>query len=240
VYTLENNTSLAGRIVIAGPTGRREIPMAGRVAGAAMSPDGSQVALAAYLPDNARGVISVVDVVSGDVSVVYDRPGTLGAPAWSPDGERLVFHALSGEQNQLFVYRLGESEASQLTDIPSGAFSPDWSPDGDLIAFSSVTETGNPQIFTVPAEGGASSQLTSTQIFKAEPRWSGDGSRIAYVGTILVPTASRLPVRLHNVAVYTSARDGSDEAPFTDLTLDAWLLGWCKAGPWLAQEWTEQ
>ena len=92
----------------------------------------------------------------------------------------------------------------------------------------------------MPASGGDATQLTSTQSFKAEPRWSEDGSRIAYVGTILVPTASRLPSRLHNVAVYTSASDGTDEAPFTDLTLDAWLLGWCKAGPWLRQGWTEQ
>jgi Tol biopolymer transport system component len=184
--------------------------------------------------------VSVLDVASEEITAVYNRAGTIGSPGWAPDSERIVFHAMTDQDNQLFVHTLGESDAVQITSAAKGAFSPDWSPGGDLIAFSSVTESGNPQIFTVPASGGGATQLTSTQAFKAEPRWSEDGSQIAYVGTILVPTVSRLTSRLHNVAVYTSASDGSDEVPFTDLTLDAWLLGWCKAGPWLGQGWTEQ
>jgi Tol biopolymer transport system component len=185
-------------------------------------------------------VLSLLDVSSGEVTSPYNRTGTIGAPRWSPDGTRIVFHALTEQDNQLFVYTLGGRDAEQVTRAPGGAFNPDWSPDGGVLAFMSLTESGNPQIFTAPATGGDATQLTSTQAFKAEPRWSADGSRIAYVGTVLVPTASRLPARLHNVAVYTSARDGSDEVPFTDLTLDAWLLGWCKAGPWMGQGWTEQ
>jgi Tol biopolymer transport system component len=239
-YLLENGVTLESRVVIADGSGRREVPMRGDVMGVSLSPDGEKVAITAYLPDNARGVVSVLDVASGEVTAVYNRPGTVGAPAWAPDSERIVFHALTERDNQLFVYKLGESDAVQITSAAKGAFSPDWSPSGDLIAFSSVTESGNPQIFTVPASGGDATQLTSTQAFKAEPRWSANGSRIAYVGTVLVPTASRLPSRLHNVAVYTSASDGTDEVPFTDLTLDAWLLGWCTAGPWLGQGWTEQ
>jgi len=241
VWLLENGLTLESRVVIADGSGRREVPMRGDVVGVSLSPDGEKVAITAYLPDNARSVVSVLDVASEDVTAVYNRAGTIGSPAWAPDSERIVFHAMTDQDNQLFVYKLGDSDAEQLTNTPMGAFSPDWSPDGGLIAFSSVTETGNPQIFTVPPSGGEPVQLTSTQAFKAEPRWSEDGSRIAYVGTVLVPLASRLPVlRLHNVAVFTSARDGTDEVPFTDLALDAWLLGWCNAGPWLGQGWTEQ
>jgi dipeptidyl aminopeptidase/acylaminoacyl peptidase len=240
VYVMENNTSLEGRIVIAGAAGRSEFDISGEVTGASISPDGSKVAVSSYLSENARGVLSIVDVQTGDVSVAYDLAGTLGTPGWSPDGDRLVFHALSGDYNQLFVYTLTGGDAVQLTDLSGGAFSPDWSPDGKLIAFSSVTGDGNPQIFTMPALGGAASQLTGTQIFKAEPRWSPDGSQIAYVGTILVPTVSRSAALVHNVAVYTSASDGSDEVPFTDLALDAWLFAWCESGPWLGQGWTEQ
>jgi TolB protein len=237
VYALENNVSLESRLLTSDGT---EFQVTGQLAGVAMSPDASLIAVSTYLPDNARGVLSLVDLDNGESSVIYNVAATIGPPAWSPGGESLVFHAQAGQNNQLFVLDIDSGEVRQLTDVAAGAFNPDWSPDGQVIAFSSVTENGNPQIFTTPASGGAVAQLTSTQTFKAEPRWSGDGSRIAYVGTILVPTASRLPARLHNVAVYTSARDGSDEVPFTDLTLDAWLLRWCRAGPWLSDGWTEQ
>jgi hypothetical protein len=44
----------------------------------------------------------------------------------------------------------------------------------------------------------------------------------------------------HNVGVFTSSADGGNEALFTDYAIDAWLLGWCTAGPWMARGWTEQ
>jgi Tol biopolymer transport system component len=241
-YLLENGVTLESRVVIADASGRREIPFPGSALGAALSPDGESVAVTSYLPDNARSVLSVLDVASGKIASVYNRAGTIGPPAWSPDSQKIVFHALTDQDNQLFVYTLGESDAEQVTTSPMGAFSPDWSRDGSLIAFSSVPDSGGAQIFTVPAAGGDATQLTSTQAFKANPRWSPDGSSLAYVGTRSVPTVSRLPMLSlhHNVGVFTSAADGGNEALFTDYAIDAWLLGWCKAGPWLGQGWTEQ
>jgi Tol biopolymer transport system component len=137
-----------------------------------------------------------------------------------------------------------------VSNIAAGAFSPDWSPSGDTLIFSSYTADGNPQLFTMPVAGGEPTQLTSTQVFKAFPRWAPDGSAIAYVGTILVPAAARIDgaseqsraallSRLHNVGVYTAAADGTHETLITDLVQDAWLLGWCTAGPWLASGWTQ-
>jgi Tol biopolymer transport system component len=171
----------------------------------------------------------------------------------------VAFDASADRNNQLFVFRIGERSATQVGSVPSGAFSPDWSPVGDLLIFSSYTADGNPQLFTMPAGGGESTQLTTTQVFKAFPRWSRDASTVAYVGTILVPTAAEyepgslaalagsglgrgftVDARLHNVGVYTSAADGSNETLVTDLTQDAWLLGWCAAGPWITSGWTQQ
>jgi len=241
-YLLENGVTLESRVVIGDASGKRDVPLRGDVLGVAISPNGEKVAIAAYLPDNARGVLSLLDVKSEEVTPVYNRSGTIGPPAWSPDSEKIVFHAMTDQDNQLFVYTLGANDAEQLTNTPDGAFNPDWSPNGSVIAYSSVTETGSSQIFTVPATGGDGVQLTTTQPFKANPLWSPDGSSLGYVGTRTVPTASRLPMLSlrHNVGVFTSSADGGNEALFTDYAIDAWLLGWCKAGPWLGQGRTEQ
>ncbi len=49
------------------------------------------------------------------------------------------------------------------------------SPDGSAIAF-----TYHGDIFTVPTQGGAASQLTSNPAFDSYPVWSPDGSKIAF------------------------------------------------------------
>jgi dipeptidyl aminopeptidase/acylaminoacyl peptidase len=240
VYVMQDNVSMDTWLAVVVDGQRKEFRPGGEVVGAALSPDASQVALTAYIPDAASGRLSLLDVETGEVTDAVTRPGTIGYPRWAPDGKQIVYDATFERGNQLFVYTLGETEPRQLTNIAQNAFGPDWSPEGDVVVFSSFTAEGNPQLFTVPAAGGEATQLTSTQTFKANPRWSADGSLIAYVGTILVPTVSRLPSRLHNVAVFTSGPDGSNETPFTDIALDAWLLGWCTAGPWLQEGWVRQ
>jgi len=60
---------------------------------------------------------------------------------------------------------------------------------------------------------------------------------IAYAGTFFVPSISRRPVAMHDLAVYTPKPDGSDERAVTDPVSDSRLDGWCLSGNWLAEDW---
>jgi Tol biopolymer transport system component len=192
-YLLQNGMTQDNTVIVDGGGGRREVPLRGSVVGAALSPDGGRVAITTHLPENGRSVLSLLDVESEETTAVYNQAGSIGPPAWSPDGEKTVFQAPVDGVNQLFVYTLGASGVQQLTNTSQGAFGPAWSPGGSVIAFSSQVEGGGAQLFTVPATGGDITQLSYTSTYKGNPRWSPDGSALAYVGTLVSPAASLLP-----------------------------------------------
>jgi Tol biopolymer transport system component len=86
-------------------------------------------------------------------------------PMWSPDGTRLAFVRAGSCANPcraIWVMNADGTGASALTPFTSGVqdSGPTWSPNGDTIAFASTRSGGVKHIFSVPASGGAVTQLT--------------------------------------------------------------------------------
>ena len=78
------------------------------------------------------GVVRVLDASGSTVSSIA-IPGSFAfGPAWSPDGEWLVFSAdSSGFRADLFVSRPDGSELYQVTRTPDNEITVDWGPDPD-------------------------------------------------------------------------------------------------------------
>ena len=70
-------------------------------------------------------------------------------------------------------------DAWQLTADPAYDAAPSWSPDGSQIAFTSW-RSGNPDLWMIPAEGGAATQITTDPAPDAGPSWSPDGSMFVF------------------------------------------------------------
>jgi dipeptidyl aminopeptidase/acylaminoacyl peptidase len=215
------------------------VSLAGDAFGLAWAPDGSRLAITTFTPTERRNRLELLDPDSGTLTTAAEGNGPIGAPRWSPDGTKVVYDATNEASNELFVYTLDEPSAVLLETEPSPVFAPDWAPDGNSIVFGAPSKTNISQLFSVAPDGTNVQQVTSSQISKGVPRWSPDGSLVAFAGTVLVPIASRVPARLHNLAVYIMNPDGSGEQQLTDLQQDAWLLGWCRSGPWLDDGWEE-
>lgn len=96
-------------------------------------------------------------------------------PAWSPDGEWVIYVSDEGGSMDIWKKPLSGGQAVQLTRGPANEIEPAWSPDGDKIAYHSDGE--RPGIMIIPADGGSTFQLTD---FGGSPAWSPDSRRIAF------------------------------------------------------------
>ena len=99
-------------------------------------------------------------------------------PVWSPDGERLAFYRVLGQQVDIFVMNADGSGQTNITNHPAGDAFPTWSPDGQQIAFSS-SRTGEYRIHVMNA-GGSNVRQLSNQRLSLRSAWSADGTKIAY------------------------------------------------------------
>ena len=145
----------------------------------AWSPDGRRIAYVSF--ENRRSEIYVQDLRSGARKRASARPGVNGAPAWSPDGRKLAV-SLSRQDGNLDIYTL-DLDSQMLTRLTSGAAidtEPAWSLDGQQIYYTSDS-TGGPQVYRVPALGGASQRVTFEGSYNARPRMSPDGKQLAVV-----------------------------------------------------------
>jgi Tol biopolymer transport system component len=167
------------------PDGRRIVFARGRddeEADDGISADGAGTA--PTRSDYQRSDIYVLDVVvGGDATRLTFDPGIDTTPAWSPDGETIVFTSDRGavRAQQLYVMRPDGSGQRKLTDDPVSYHNerrPAWSPDGSTIAF--VTEgrhppLGNSDIYLVDADGSDVRRFTFFEGHDDWPAWSADG-----------------------------------------------------------------
>lgn len=146
--------------------------------------DGDEIACGGILADGTlfadRVVLRVVDQPIAPVTQLTSV-GQNHGPTWSPDGNSIAFVSdrVGGSSIWSMNIAAGEASALQLTSGGAGFISerlPDWSPDGTTIAFSRDGE-----ILTVPAAGGAETQLTTgSPGVNNNPSWSPDGTQIVF------------------------------------------------------------
>ena len=145
----------------------------------AWSPDSRQLAYVSF--EGNRSSIFVQTLRTGNRFRVSSKPGINGAPAFSPDGRKLVV-TLGGVDGNLDIFVLDVTSRStrRLTTHRAIDTEGSWSPDGRFIYFTS-DRSGGPQIYRVGADGGTPERITFEGSYNARPRLSPDGSRLAMV-----------------------------------------------------------
>jgi hypothetical protein len=102
------------------------------------------------------------------------------APAWTADGESLIYRGCLGERCGLYKINIDGSSPQQLTENLSDT-NPAVSPDGETIALMAQDYDENWDIYTIGIGGSGRKQLTTDPAPDGLPTWSPDGQSIAFV-----------------------------------------------------------
>ncbi len=122
----------------------------------------------------ARLIKSALDPNFEELQLLYSQS------AFSPDGSRLAFTALSEGKDILYVLDVAKRKQIARLELPlDGITGPSWSPDGSQIVFSG-NRGGITDLFVVDADGRNLRQLTNDRYGDVQPQWSPDGTTIAF------------------------------------------------------------
>jgi TolB protein len=142
-----------------------------------------KVAGAKQNPSKVRSKISIYDLESKAIRVVYMADKLWEAPNWSPDGKYL----LANSGGALYQFVLDASLKAQPEKLALGAAyecnnDHGLSPDGKLLAFSARYGSSQESQVFVAASDGAKPHLLTANHPSYFHGWSPDGNWMAFVG----------------------------------------------------------
>jgi Tol biopolymer transport system component/imidazolonepropionase-like amidohydrolase len=188
-----------------------------------ISPDGKKIAFAAV------GDIYVMTVGGKPENITKDRYLDTD-PAWSPDGNQLVYSSdKGGSLLQLWLRDMATGQERQLTNMSTQPQGASWSPDGKRIAFFDVDAMWRAaSISVVDVATGKVTKIHESLFGPGMPTWSPDGKRIAL--TMVSPYSKSFREGTNQVLTM-SAENGAGNSgdkwftPIPNLSIDS--RGFC-------------
>ncbi len=188
-----------------------------------ISPDGKKVAFAA-LDD------IYVETIGGKPENITKDKYLDTDPAWSPDGNQLVYSSdRGGALLQLWVRDMRTGQSRQLTNITTQPQGATWSPDGKRIAFFDVDGMWRAaSVSVVDVATGKVTKIHNSLFGPGIPAWSPDGKRIALA--MVAPYSKSFREGTNQILTMSAENGagGSDDkwfAPVPNLSIDS--RGFC-------------
>ncbi|MCH8830659.1 MAG: PD40 domain-containing protein, partial [Planctomycetes bacterium] len=166
---------------------------------------------------------------------------TADAPAWSPDGRKIVFQSNDRGNTDIYLMVVGSGKAKRLTSHKTHDTYPAWSPDGKTIAFTSGrgnSEMGD-DIYLMNADGSNVRRLTRGIEGSRYPAWSPDGKSIAFSapaspGPRLIRDFSQIKPDTFFADIYIAKSDGTGIRKITNGKAVSMWPAWSPDGKQIA------
>jgi TolB protein len=147
------------------------------------SPDASRIAFTCYPTAGAllSAQICMYSMISNKLISWPHYRGTNSAPAWSPDGTKVMFMSSQYGNPELSVADADGSHIKRLTFSNGANTSAAWNPKtGQQVVFVS-DRGGTPQLYVMDAAGGGVQKLeVGDKGYVIDPAWSPNGQLLAF------------------------------------------------------------
>ena len=195
----------------------------------AWSPDNSKFAFISTGAQGQPNVLRVLDPNGNKVPVDSSDSGGggLSSPTWSPDGGRIAYVRLLGNQRDWSI-DVVNSDGTGHTILRPGSASGEqyrgglsWSKSGVFaVGFNT---TGKNEVYSMFADGGSVRNLTNNPADDGAPVWSPDGKLIAFTSD-----------RDGHQQIYVMNADGSAVRRISQSTVADFSPTWSPDGKWIA------
>ncbi len=150
----------------------------------AIAPDGSRLMCTAHPGEGkpARVFLYSLDPLR-QLAFVNPRTDYSAHSSFTPDGKQVLFDAALNDSYRIYIAGLDGSNPRVINSSQSVQVEPMMNPKNpNLIAFTSG-RSGTPQIYTMNADGGDVTRVTSGIGEAYNPAWQPDGAHIAFSWT---------------------------------------------------------
>ncbi len=143
-----------------------------------ISPDGKSIVFMRWTPDSNQNQVWLMDRNGGNVRRVFKGDGW--DPAWSPEGQQILFSSDRDGPIELYIGNVDGSHVHKITDLPNLRGRSDWS--AQTLITTYVGEAWTREVYVLNADGSNAHRVTPPHGNSQGPSFSPDGQWIAFTG----------------------------------------------------------
>ena len=147
--------------------------------GATFSPDARYLINHIYISE-AKTELAMVEIESGEVTIIAPHAEWDWLPSYSPDGNTIVFNSYRSGNSDVYLYELESARLHQLTNSQNYEAHAQFSPDGQSIIYHEQASKTDYNLMLLDISSGQTTALSVLESEESYPSWSPDGKFIAF------------------------------------------------------------